>query len=152
VAESDVRRVWRTRWWVRLAAVAVPVAISPFMLYPPWSPNTEWRETGMPAGQWFWAFVILACLGLAAWAAFHARVELFAGRVRVVNPVRSHEFPVSAVVDVRPGALGVEFLLWSGQVVSAFAVQCTAVHVGPEPRWVGVARAVKGDPVRYDDR
>jgi hypothetical protein len=141
---DDVRRVWRTRWWVRLAAVAVPVAISPFMFYQPWSPNTEYRESGMPAEEWFWSVVILGCLGLLAWAAFHSRVELHAGRLRVINPLRSYEFPVSTVVDVRPGALGVEFLLSSGQVVSAFAVQCTAVHVGPQPRWVGVARAVMG--------
>jgi hypothetical protein len=144
MAEPAGRRVWRTRWWVRLLAVAVPVAASPFLFYPPWSPNTEWRDSGMPADEWFWSVVIFACLALMAWAAFRARVELSAGRVQVVNPFRSTEFPASTVVDVRPGALGVEFLLSSGQVVSAFAVQCTAVHVGPEPRWVGVARAVTG--------
>jgi hypothetical protein len=118
--------------------------VSPFLFYPPWSPNTEWRDSGVPAGEWFWSAVIFAGLALSAWAAFRARVELSAGRIRVVNPFRIHEFPVSKVVDVRPGELGVEFLLSSGQTVSAFAVQCTAVHLGPQPRWIGVARAVIG--------
>jgi len=139
--------VWRTRWWVRLSAVAVPVAVSPFVFYAPWSPNPDYRESGMPADDWFWSAVLLACLVLAAWAAFRARIELGAGRVRVVNPFRIHEFAASSVVDVRPGRLGVEFVLSSGRVVSAFAVQCTAAHLGPEPRWVGVARAVTGRAV-----
>jgi hypothetical protein len=43
----------------------------------------------------------------------------------------------------------VEFLLSSGRAVPAFAVQCTAFTLGPEPRWVGVAREVTGrEPVQ----
>ncbi|MBB4678335.1 PH domain-containing protein [Crossiella cryophila] len=140
--EHGAARVWRVRWWVRLLTVLLPLALAPFLLVPSLMPNPDWQQHGMPAEEWVWVGVFYLLLGLAAWSAFRARLELADGRVRVVNPWGTREFAVAEVAEVREGSRGVEFVLTSGQVVAAFAVQCTAVHRGPEPRWVEVARAV----------
>jgi hypothetical protein len=132
------------RWWVRLLSVAVPLLMSPFVWVQPLMLNPEWQRDGMPASEWFWAAVLYVVMGLLAWSAFHSRIELGDGQLRVVNPWRSHVVSTADVVDVKPGSLGVEFLLSSGRAVAAFAVQCTAFNLGPEPRWVGVAREVTG--------
>ncbi|MBB5850267.1 hypothetical protein ACFQ05_23940 [Amycolatopsis umgeniensis] len=130
------------RWWVRLLCVAVPLAMAPFVWYQPWMLNPEWRRDGMPASEWWWAAALYVVMGSLAWSAFRSRIKLGDGRLRVVNPWRSHEISTAHVIDVKPGSLGVEFLLSSGRIVSAFAVQCTAFEFGAEPRWVDVAREV----------
>jgi len=141
---SSARQVWRVRRWVRLVSVAVPLLMLPFMVFPPLMPNPEWQRNGMPASEWFWAGPIYAVLIVAAWSAFHSRIELDQGRLRVVNPWGSQVVSASDVVDAGPGPFGVKFFLSSGRAVTAFAVQCTSVHPGGESRWVDVARAVTG--------
>jgi hypothetical protein len=102
------------RWWVRLLSVAVPLLMSPFVWVQPLMLNPEWQRDGMPASEWFWAAVLYVVMGLLAWSAFHSRIELGDGQLRVVNPWRSHVVSTADVVDVKPGSLGVEFLLSSG--------------------------------------
>ncbi|MFD8494899.1 hypothetical protein [Amycolatopsis sp. NPDC059657] len=137
--------------------MAVPLLLSPFVWFQPLLLNPEWQRDGMPASEWFWAAVLYVAMGLLVWSAFRSRIELGGDRLRVVNPWRSHILSAADVVDVSPGSLGVEFLLSSGKVVAAFAVQCTAFHLGSEPRWVGVAREVtrreplQQRPTRYRD-
>lgn len=131
----------RVRWWVRLLAVAILLLMLAFGEFGPYLLNPDWR-TGMPDFEQLWSTAILAVLGLIAWAAFRSRIELDGGQLRVVNPWGTRIFLASNVATVRPGSLGVEFVLHSGQVVVAFAVQTTLVHIGPEPRWVDVAQAV----------
>lgn len=141
---TETRRVWRVRGWVRLVAVAVPL-VGLLFLFPPWAPNPGWQRDGMPASEEYWVVLVYAGLAVAVWSAFRSRIELDQGRLRVVNPLSSKVLLVADVVEVRPGSTGVEFVLASGRVVSAFAVQCTRTLPGVEPRWVDVARAVSGD-------
>lgn len=141
MAESSLaKRVWRVRWWVRALSVAVlafPVAT---FLAPSWF-NPTWEE-GMPADQLPWLIGVLVVLLMVMCATFYARVELTGEQVRVVNPWRTHAFPLREIADMRPGSFGLEFELTSGRKVSAFAVQCTYASIGPEPRWVEVAQTL----------
>lgn len=105
--------------------------------------NPEW-QSGMPPSDLAWAAGLVAMVAAATWGAFRARVILSDGQVRVVNPWGTSTFPTAEVVAVLPGDKGVRFDLASGRSVSAFAVQCTALHRGQEPRWVDLARAVTG--------
>jgi hypothetical protein len=138
-------QIWRVRWWVRALSIAVLLPPS-LIVFAPARLNPTWAA-GVPADQWAWLAVIYAVLFVLAWTAFYSRVELNDGHVRVVNPWGTRTFQASEVANVQPGPYGVEFLLFSGSKVAAYAIQCAWVSAGPEPRWVGVAKAVTGrDP------
>lgn len=119
------RQVWRVRLWVRLVAVAVPLAGLPFV---------SWPQLPVVA--------LYLALGLVAWAAFRSRLELDESWVRVTNPWESRMFLRSSVRSARQGPWGMELVLDDGSVVTVFALQCVG------SRWVAAARAVTGrDPV-----
>ncbi len=144
--EDRAGRVWRVRLWVRLLAVAAPLAALSTLLYPQ-AFNPDWTH-GLPRDQWAALAAMVGVLVLAAWSALQSRVVLQGEHLRVVNPWGAKDLLTSEVLEVRPGPYGVEFVLSGGRCVKGFAVQCTYVIVGPEPRWVGVARAVTGrDPI-----
>lgn len=134
------RQVWRVRLWVRLVAVAVPLAGLPFVFQPQLL-NPEWTD-GMPVDELLVVMLVYLALGLAAWAVFRSRLELDESWVRVTNPWESRMFLRSAVRSARQGSCGMELVLDDGSVVTVFAVQCVG------SRWVAAARAVTGrDPV-----
>lgn len=137
-----ITRVWRVRWWVRAVASAA-LALALLMASQPQWLNPQWQD-GMPVSEWPAAAGFIVGLAFAVWAAFRSHVVLADGHVRVVNPLRTRTFPAAEVVAVTPGELGARFELASGRSVSAFAIGCTALYRGPEPRWVDVARAVTG--------
>ncbi|TKK90816.1 hypothetical protein FDA94_03360 [Herbidospora galbida] len=136
-----MKRVWRVRLWVRALSVLVlayPVAA---FLVPSWF-NPTWDE-GLPAEDRPWLIGTSLMMLVVMWAAFYARIEVADEKVRVVNPWRTHTFPLRDIVDMRPGPFGLVFELNSGERISAFAVGCTRT-IAREPRWVGVARTVAG--------
>jgi hypothetical protein len=143
--QPAARRVWRVRWWLRLLSLTVPLAVLP-LEYRSIALDPAWRTRSVY--EWLLTALLDAALILAVWAAFRSRIELADGQVCIVNPWKTHTFPASDVVAVRPGGLGAEFLLHRpgpARPVTAFAVACTAVYVGAEPRWVDVAKAVTGE-------
>jgi hypothetical protein len=141
-------QVWRVRLWVRLVAVAVPLAGLPFVFWPQLL-NPEWTD-GLPVVELTAVMFLYLALGFAAWAAFRSRLDLGGNLVRVTNPWQSRMFPRSAVTSARQGSYGMELLLDDGSVVVVFALQCVgSPDSDPPPRWVAAARAITGrDPVR----
>jgi hypothetical protein len=142
------RQVWRVRLWVRLVAVAVPLAGLPFVFQPQLL-NPEWVD-GLPLVELTVVMFLYLALGFAAWAAFRSRLDLDGNLVRVTNPWQSRMFPRSAVTSARQGSYGMELVLDDGSVVVVFALQCVgSPDSDPPPRWVAAARALTGrDPVR----
>lgn len=135
-------RVWRVRLWVRLVAVAIPLAGLPFVLWP-WLLNPEWTN-GVPANELVFDGIFYLVFGLMIWAAFRSRLDVDEERVRVINPWGTRSFPRGAVRNARAGGLGLELLLDDRRVI-VFAVQCVGGH---RPRWVEVARTITGrDPL-----
>jgi hypothetical protein len=142
------REVWRVRLWVRLVAVAVPLAGLPFVFQPQLL-NPEWVD-GLPVVELTGVMFLYLALGFAAWAAFRSRLDLDGNWVRVTNPWQSRMFLRSAVTRARQGSYGMELVLDDGSVVVVFALQCVgSPDSDPPPRWVAAARAITGrDPAR----
>jgi hypothetical protein len=143
-ANAELARTWRPQLWVRLVAVLVAALVGLALLFPQML-NPSWAE-GTPASELPWALALFGIALAAAVSTSVSKVEVTEDRVRVVNPWRASSIPRSEVVDVRPGALGVEFVTAQGRALSALAVQCTRVGLGGRPRWIALAEAVTGRP------
>ena len=145
-------RVWRTRLWVRIFAVIVPMAFASTLFYPQVL-NTGWTD-GMPASDLHWLFGFIGVTVVLAFCALFSRVTVDDDVIQIVNPWGTYELERASVVDVRPGPYGVEFVGAAGNKNVAFAVQCTNNLLGKTPRWVELARSVTGKEPdwRHSDR
>jgi hypothetical protein len=134
---EDVRRIWRPRRWVQVAAVGV------LLLVLGWLPGTTSDDLPWMAGA--------AAVGAAAaYAALVSKIVLSPDSVRLVNPWGTQTLPRAGVVAVRPGQWGAEFVTADGRRHVAFAVQCTMPRPGQAPRWVDLAMATTGEDPRSD--
>lgn len=141
-ANAELPRTWRSQLWVRLIAVLVIALVGLGLLFPQ-TLNPSWAE-GTPASELPWALALFGISLAVAVSAWVSKVEVTEDRVRVVNPWGASWVARSEVVDVRPGALGVQFVTTQGRALSALAVQCTRVGLGGRPRWIDLAEAVTG--------
>ncbi|MEV6814232.1 hypothetical protein [Micromonospora sp. NPDC051296] len=136
-------QVWRTRLWVRIVAVGLPIALASTFLYPELL-NPGWTD-GMPADELPWWIGLVGVTAVLAFCVLVSRVTVDDNAVRIVNPWGTHEMARASVVDVRPGPYGVEFIGAAGDRHVALAVQCAGTILAKRPRWLELAQSVTGE-------